>query len=482
MTPPRPMTNHEHMTHDLLRYLKTWQAPSGALHGVHTHPVWRIHPGVLEDHFTGYSAWGAPTLLGLADLAALARQSLPARMLADWITFVLGTQRPDGWWRHCGAELGTRFDNSHVDNFLQDVSLCYAASRAPEALPVGIRERIGAQVRRNLEAFLAKAASPTRAGHLLVGTVNQDCAGIWAMLEWNRAFGEDRAWRELALEALRAHRAHHLVPGLPDEGSAGMLRGSELVNYVEPAEYYGVIIPAYLEAFRCDGAEEFLDTSVRLARHVIRSTWRDDRGCLRLHRTFDRVHGRWLHSPSPMLVSGAGLLLRAIHRLVELGALPEGRSFLDEMDRTLGFYRNGFGFFVQATEWHDDFDLICGTAWQGHDLAYLALRAPLAGTTAPAGHAVDLGIILGWHDCWVENETQWAIMRPWTYGFGYAGNKSEEFARVSAPAWCNPKQPAVDFAPSVHIRKVAGDFVIRAPGYRNVSVTSIYGKKWVRED
>ena len=52
----------------LLRHLLTWHDEQGAIHGVHTHPVWRIHPGTMEDHYTGYSAWGAPYLLGLADL------------------------------------------------------------------------------------------------------------------------------------------------------------------------------------------------------------------------------------------------------------------------------------------------------------------------------------------------------------------------------------------------------------------------------
>lgn len=467
----------------LLRYLRTWQAPTGALHGVHTHPVWRIHPGVLEDHYTGYSAWGAPGFLGLADLVAATGNETARDVTRRLAEFVLASQMANGRWDHCGAELGQRFNDAPVDNFLQDLSLAYLARVAPKALGSGGVAQVAERVRRNLETYFVDLPAVETRGHLLVDTVNQDCAGIWAMFEWMRVFGRNATWLDLALRGLRTHAAQHLVRGLPAADCAGMLRSRGLPNYIEPAEYYGVIIPPYLLAYRETGDREFLDVALQLSRHVMRNAWRDARGCLRLHRTCDRVAGQWRVSQSPMLVSGGGLVLRTLRELQADAPSAEAETFLAAMDATLASYQNEFGFIVQATDWHDDYDLICGTVWQAHDLAYLGgrVRDTVAFTRALAAPAPDLGVVIGWHDCWVETATQWGIVRPWSYGFGLSGNKVDDHGYPTIPAWCNPRHPVVPLEPAVHVRKVGDELVIRAPSYASVSVTSIYGKKWVRE-
>jgi hypothetical protein len=475
---------HEAAAGRLLRYLRTWQAPSGAWHGVHTHPVWRIHPGVLEDHYTGWSAWGAPGFLGLADLVARTGNETVTATTRRLAEFVLASQMGSGRWDHCGAELGQRYNDAPVDNFLQDLSLCHLARVAPAALPAGGAAEVAERVRRNLETYFADLAEVETRGHLLVSTVNQDCAGIWAMLEWMRAFGRDAAWLELALRGLRTHAAQHLVRGLPTADCAGMLRSGDLPDYIEPAEYYGVIIPPHVLAYRETGEREFLDVALALARHVMRNAWRDARGCLRLHRTCDRVKGEWRVSQAPMLVAGGGLFLRALVELQAEAPSAEAEEFLREMEATLASYQNEFGFIAQATDWHDDYDLICGTVWQAHDLAYLGARVGDAGAfgRALAEPGPDLGIVIGWHDCWVESATQWGLVRPWSYGFGLSGNKADDHGYPTIPAWCNPRHPVVPLEPAVTMRKVGEEMVIRAPGYGAVAVTSIYGKKWVREE
>ncbi len=467
----------------MLRYLRTWQAPDGALHGVHTHPVWRLHPAVVEDHYTGYSAWGAPGLLGLADLAARTRMPAVEAMGRDWVRFVLETFLPGDRWDNCGAELGRRFNAAAVDNFLQDLSLAYYARVAGHTLAAADKARIGDCVRRNLESYLREAGQPERDGHLLVGTVNQDCAGLWAMAEWMETYGADPHWRDLLVRGLRAHLREHLVTGLPDAESGGFLRATSLPDYVEPAEYYGVILPAYVHGWKLTGDHTFLEAAATMARHVMRNAWRDDRGCLRLHRTCDRVKGQWRVSQAPMLVAGGGLFLRVLRELAALTPLPEAEAFLAGMDATTAHYQNEFGFVVAATEWHDDYDLICGTVWEAHDLAYLGSRVTDADAFAAAfdAPAPDLGIVIGWHDLWVESARQWALVRPWSYGFGYSGDKHGLEAAVAAPAWCNPKRPEIPFLPTVKVRMVGNEIVIHAPDYPRIAVTSIYGKKWIRE-
>lgn len=467
----------------LLRYLQTWQAPDGALHGVHTHPVWRIHPAVLDDHYTGYSAWGAPGLLGLADLAARTRLPAVERIGRDWVRFVLTTFMANERWDNCGAEFGRRFNTAAVDNFLQDLSLCYYVRVAGHTLTATEKASVRDFVRRNLASYLREAGRPEPTGHLLVGTVNQDCAGIWAMAEWMAAFGDDAEWRDLIGRGLRAHVREHLVTGLPDAESAGLLRASTLPDYIEPAEYYGVILPAYLHGYRLSGEGEWLAVAAQLARHVMRNAWRDARGCLRLHRTCDRVQGVWRVSQSPMLVAGGGLFLRALRELAALTPLPEAAAFLAEMDATLGHYQNDYGFIAAATEWHDDYDLICGTVWEAHDLAALGARVTDTAAFAAAFNepAPDLGLIIGWHDLWMESATQWALKRPWSYGFSYSGDKHGAEGAPAVPAWGNPIKPEIPFLPEVKVRMVGNELVIHAPEYRALAVTSLYGKKWVRE-
>lgn len=467
----------------LLRYLRTWQTPAGALHGVHTHPVWRIHPGVVEDHYTGYSAWGAPGLFGLADLAVKTRLPEVEACGRNWVTYVLTTFMANGRWDCCGAELGRRFNAAPVDNFLQDASLCYYARVAGHVLSAEERSCIGDRVRRNLETYLQQAGRPESTGHLLVETVNQDCAGIWAMGEWMQAFGKDQVWRDLMLRRLQAHLREHLVVGLPDAESGGFLRAGSLPDYIEPAEYYGVIMPAYLHGYRLSGDATLLRAAVAMARHVIRNAWRDARGCLRLHRTCDRVKGAWRVSQSPMLVAGGGLFLRVLRELTAITPLPEAAPFLAEMEATLGFYQNDYGFIVAATEWHDDYDLICGTVWEAHDLAYLGARVADTVTfnAALRSPAPDLGIVIGWHDLWIESASQWSLKRPWSYGFSYSGNKHGLAAATAVPAWGNPVRPEIAFFPEVKVRMVGDEIVICAPDYPSIAVTSIYGKRWVRE-
>ncbi len=467
----------------LLRYLQSWQAPDGALHGVHTHPVWRIHPAVLDDHYTGYSAWGAPGLIGVADLAETTRLSAVERMGRDWVGYILTTFMENRRWDCCGAELGRRYNDAPVDNFLQDAGLAYYARIAGHTLTDAQRAQIGDKVRRNLETYLEPSANPETQGHLLVGTVNQDCAGMWAMGEWMQTYGEDRAWCDLLVRGLHAHLQAHLVMGLPDAGSGGFLRASTLPDYIEPAEYYGVILPAYIHGYRLSGDQTFLNAAVAMARHVIRNAWRDARGCLRLHRTCDRVKGVWRVSQSPMLVAGGGLFLRALRELVALTPMPEAGPFLADMEATLGFYQNDYGFITAATEWHDDYDLICGTAWETHDLAYLGagVTDQAAFKAALEAPAPDLGVIIGWHDLWMESATQWALKRPWSYGFSYSGNKHGMEAAAAVPAWGNPVRPEIPFLPEVKVRMVGNELVIHAPDYPSLAVTSIYGKKWVRE-
>lgn len=477
-------TTPEQMAGRLLRYLLSWHDAKGAIHGVHTHPVWRIHPGVMEDHYTGYSAWGAPYLLALADLVHKTDDAhiwMSAERLLQWL---LTTQMSDGLWDNAGAEFGRCLNCSPVDNMLQDMSLAYFAGKMRARLGEADFAEVGERVRRNLELYRLPVAQIPTQRHWGVDPVNQDCAGIWAVFEWMQTFGWEASLEAEALAGLDVHLCHDFITGLPDAQSAGMLRGAGRENYLEPAEYYGVIIPAYLWGYRRTGTQRYLDAALAMARHVMRTSWTDHHGCRRLYRNYHCIHGVWRICNEPMLISGGGLLCRVLRELYALAPDAEISAFLYEMTRTSARYQNPYGFIAQASGWHDDYDIICGTVWQCHDLAWLAAevqdsRAFLDALNAPAP---ELGIIIGWLDCWAENATQWAILRETTMGFGSVGRKTADYGYPSIPAWCGPKHPAMDFAPAVEVRLVDGVFVIHAPAYQDITVLSLYDKPWERDE
>jgi hypothetical protein len=474
----------EIMAGRLLRYLLTWHDQHGAIHGVHTHPVWRIHPGVMEDHYTGYSAWGAPYLLGLADLVEKTGADevwVPSERLVRWL---LTTQLPTGKWDNAGAEFGRCFNDSPVDNMLQDLSLASFAGKLRARLGEATFREIDERVRRNLDLYRLPVEQIPARGCWGIGTVNQDCAGIWAVFEWMNAFGWDATLEAEALAGLDIHLKNDLIHGLPDAESAGMLRGDGDPDYIEPAEYYGVIIPAYIWGYRRSGDRRYLDAALALARHVMRTTWTDAQGCRRLYRNYHKINGVWRVCNEPMLISGGGLACRALRELQALTPEAEIERFLTDMTATCTHYQNPYGFIAQATGWHDDFDIICGTVWQCHDLAWLAGEVcdPAAFLAALREPAPDLGVVIGWLDCWIENATQWAIQREWSMGFGYVGAKTADHGYPSIPTWCGPRHPPMELAPKVEVRLVDGTFVIHAPGYKTIAVLSLYGKPWERAD
>ncbi|MBI3986082.1 MAG: hypothetical protein HY343_04140 [Lentisphaerae bacterium] len=478
-----PEKDAHDMAGKLLRYLLTWQDAKGAFHGVHTHPVWRLHPGLLEDHYTGYSAWGAPVLIGLADILTSTGHSRVEDVTRSFLRYLLATQQPDDSWDNAGAEFGRCFNASCVDNMLQDLSLSYFAGRLRERLPPSIFTEIGERVARNLRKFRLSDDHIRTHDHIVCGTVNQDCAGIWAMYEWMNTFGWDSGLEASLRLALDRHLEKHLVCGVPDSDCGGMLRSDGPPDYIEPAEYYGVIVPAFLWAYRRTDDSRYLEAAGKMVRHVIRNSWRDHQQCRRLHRSCDRIKGEWKVSHSPMLISGGGLFLRTLQDYLAIRPDTEASTFIDALIHTCRFYQNDYGYITQASGWHDDFDVIVGTVWECHDLAFFGrqVRDPAAFIRAFESPSPALALTLGWNDAWAENDRQWAILRPFSFGFGSVGAKTADYGFPSIPAWCGYRHPSMTLDPQVEIRLVDDTFVIRAPGYAVIAVNSIYNKPWIRE-
>jgi hypothetical protein len=201
------------------------------------------------------------------------------------------------------------------------------------------------------------------------------------------------------------------------------------------------------------------------------------------YRNYHKINGVWRVCNEPMLISGDGLACRTLRELQTVEADTEIARFLADMTATCARYQNSYGFIAQVSGWHDDFDIICGTVWQCHDLAWLAAEvedttAFLAALREPAP---ELGIVIGWFDCWVESAAQWAILREYSMEFGYVGAKTADYRYLSMPDWCGPKHLPMALQPEVEFRLVDGKCVFRAPGYREISVLSLYGKAWERE-
>ncbi|MCC5833160.1 MAG: hypothetical protein JJU20_00360 [Opitutales bacterium] len=469
------------VTGRMLRYLRSWGQEDGSFNGFHTHPVWRLHPGILEDHYSGYAAWGAPYLIGLAELVRRSDSKSYLEYAVKLCEYALTHQQEDSKWDFCGAEFGRAFNRSTICNMLQNLSLCRLVSTIPDKLDSAFKDRICQAVLRNLESYNVTLDSIESKGHAFVVTANQDCAAAWAIFEWMEAFGHDERWMEIASALLDKRLQNTLVMGVPDATSAAMLREAGQPDYIEPAEYYGVIIPPFWQAYRKTGKKEYLEACRSLANHVVRSSWLDSEGLRRVHRCYDRVDGQWQASREPMLVAGMGLLALSFHEMRTQSGFEFIDVFLTEMNQTYAAHQHPYGFLTPATGWHDEYDILCGTTWQVHDFAYLMHVAPDVEQVLKESHenGPDLAVLLGYNDAWVESDDEWAWLPPASYGFGIAAAKKDRYGYPCLPKFCDPPYPARHLNPPVRLRLVDGVFHIEAPDYASIAVRSIYRRPYV---
>jgi len=429
------MTNTETLPNisNLGRWLHSWVQADGAIHGFHNHTVWGDNPPRYGDFTCGHSAFAAPLVPALA--CALHQRPDPRgrELVRRLVAYQINSRQPDGQFDHVGFQCGDTSKSALIHNVVACASLCETVRILGSDFPAELRGAVDRRVREVLEAndqiHGAEANENTCA--------NQEYCRLWARLLHMEVFVHGE-WDGLVRRSLDFLLSRMRVPGLPDSESVGCLRHLSDPRCIEPAEYYGLMIFPLLLAGERYGGERYRREASAIARHVVRSAWRDAQGQQRFHRLWYRAKEEWIKSNEPMLVGGMGMTLAAIHTLNRLAPDAELAGFLARADQTYACYQSPRGFFLAATGWDDCRDLIPATAWQSHDLFHLLSRH---GASEMFWEDVcrpfsDLAVVFGRNTMWLETQTHWAVRGYMTaQDREWVGRKDRAQFHLDVPRW-----------------------------------------------
>ena len=463
------------------RWILGWVQPGGAVHGFHNHSIWGSNPYRCLDFTSGHTTFAAPLVLGLLNVLRGRPDERGRALVRRLVEYQAGSVQPDGQYDHIGFQVGDTLRLGLIHNAVPNVALAYALRHAPELLGPELCGRVAARVRDSL-AVLDRLYPNEKPGS---GTCNQEYARTWARLLYAEATGE-AAPRERARREINQFIADFHRPGYPDAASAGVLREANNPNYIEPAEYYGLIIPPLLLAARMFGDPSLAEAALSLGRHIVRSSWTDARGQARLHRAWQTVGGRKLKTTEPMCISGSGLTLWGLHELQALAPAENFEPFLEAFARTYANYQHPAGFFTAGSGWHSELDIAPCTAWETHDFAYLTAAGPVAPDFwdrffSPAPPR--LAVMLGDSCTYLERGAHWAIDDYFTTDtFQLRGRKDRDWFGRDQPKWIPnakhlPDELAFPDRP-VFIRTPAGIEWVRGgdPGAMDVMLAT--GEIW----
>ena len=421
----------------LTQWLLSWVQRTGAIHGFHNHSVWGDNPYRYGDFTAGHSTFASPLMLAL--VAALRQRPDPrgVELITRLARFQVDAVQANGEFKHIGFQIGEICLAGLVHNVVPCMSLCRTVRLMPEAFGEELRSGVDRTVRRVLDACDKRYGAEV-GNH---STANQEYIRNWARIEHMLTF-EHNDWNDAVQRDLMRLIDRYHVRGVPDDECDGSLRTTGNRDQLEPAEYYGLMIHPLLLAFQRFADARFLDAARRLTKHIIRSSWRDDLGRVRVHRAFHRIRGTWEHIREPMLIGGIGVTLDSIRALASIEPDPAIDAFLADYDRTYAGYQSPAGFFLAASGWDREPDLIPSTAWQSHDLMYLLNRHPIDERfwDRALTPSVAVAIVLGPSMCWIEADPHWTVRGYQTMqGMEVAGRKDRVRFGIDIAKWIDPK-------------------------------------------
>lgn len=421
------------------RWIHSWIQKNGAIHGFHNHSVWGNNPYRYGDMTATHSTFASPLIPALG----LALKDHPDEggfdLINQLIEFQCSSFQEDGQYRHVGFQVGEMLNHGLIHNMVPDASLGMAAHLLKDSLDPGLLEKMNQAIRRNFDAcdvcYGPRPANGLEGGKSSV--CNQEYCRLWARLLHMEAF-QHSEWDTLVREGLHFMIDYFHVANIPDTASSGARRMAHESRFVEPAEYYGLMIAPLVLGYQRYGEERFLREAIQLANHLVHGSWVDDSGNRRLHRMYQQQDNRWIRVKSPMLIGGMGISLFSIQQLQEFAPREEYASFLTDMDRTYAHYQAPSGFFLAASGWQKEADIIPSTAWESHDLLHLihrhgvpesfwnTIRQPQEGVSA----------VLGENCIWLEDHNRWALRGYFTmHDAEIIGRKDREVFIYDIPDW-----------------------------------------------
>lgn len=462
----------------LTRWLLSWVQPAGAIHGFHNHSVWGDNPYRWGDFTAGHSTFASPLMLALVAAVRQQPDGRGVELVRRLVQFQTHAIADHGEFKHIGFQIGEICQVGLVHNVVPCMAMCRTVRLLPEAFDEAQRSGVDRAVRRVLDACDKRYGSEV-GEH---STANQEYIRNWARIEHMLTFAhndwDDSVRRDLTRLIERFH-----IRGVPDDACDGSLRSTRNPDLIEPAEYYGLMIHPLVLAFERFGEPRFLDAAGRLARHIVRSSWRDDRGCVRVHRAFHRVRGTWERVREPMMIGGVGVTLDSIRAIASIDRDPAIDAFLADYDQTYARYQSPAGFFLAASGWYSEPDLIPSTAWQSHDLMYLLNRHPIDArfwdrVLTPASAAA---VVLGPSMCWIEAGPHWTVRGYQTaHGMEIAGRKDRIRFGIDIPRWIDPKlvlEPAL-LMPDRPMFVRLDDRIVHTQGRRDLLILNASGKPY----
>ncbi len=397
---------------NLGQWLNSWIQPSGAIHGFHNHSVWGSNPYRYLDMTAGHSTFASPMIPALAKALVEVPDERGLALVRRLARFQCRAFQEDGQFAHVGFQVGEILKHGLIHNVVPDVSHSYTALLLKDRLDPELREEMDRAVRKNLETCDRMSGERPRTGEDggVTSVSNQDYCRLWARLLHMKAFGH-ADWDELVRESLHYMIEHFHVPGVPDADSAGSLRVATEDRYLEPAEYYGLMITPLLLGYERYGDARFLAEARKLALHICRGSWTDDAGQRRFHRWYQKGGETWIRVREPMLIGGMGITLHGIQCLNAVSPDAELEGFLEACDRTYAHYQGPGGFFLAASGWSKEADIIPSSAWQSHDLLHLVHRHGVGEDFWERFFSGRDGmdVVLGGNVYWVEDDTHWML-------------------------------------------------------------------------
>jgi hypothetical protein len=362
--------------------------------------------------------------------------------IAQMVTYQCASRRPDGRFKHTGYQVGETRGDCLIHNVFPCAMLAETCLVVGHRLPGELRARVDRTIREVLASQVEVRGETANENTC----ANQDYCRVWAWLLHMDAF-QHREWDPLVVRSLDylARRFH--VPEVPDPQCTGVRRDLAHLGYIEPAEYYGMIIEPLRCAARRYGRKDYLDQALAIARHIVRSVWRDQAGQLRAHRDWREVAGRWRRCDEPMLIAGMGLTIGAISNLErDLSGDSELRAYVEGMNRTFVRYQSEAGFFVPASGWGSEHDVVPAVAWTSHDAFYLTRleRGPIEweSVLTPEPRAA---VVFGQTCMWIETPTYWAIRGyDSIHGLELIGRKDRPKFRVHVYEWYVPADAEIE--------------------------------------
>lgn len=419
-------------------WLKSWVTDKGEIYGFHNHSVWGDNPYRYADFTSGHSTFASPFLPALSYSLSQCMDSKGYDLLLKLIKFQTSSFQENNQFNHIGFQVGETAKIGLIHNVVADVSLGLTALYGKDYLPKEYLENIKSAILRNLDG--CKVYGNGRPDNN--ATCNQDYTRIWSKLIFMKAFN-DYTWMEEIIEDINFMIKSFHKTGFPDEceGTYRCLNDKHQSKaFIEPAEYYGLMINPLLLMYELTKDIKYLNHSKNLCLHISRSSWIDDNGQTRFHRIWLISDNKHIKIEKPMLIAGVGLTLLGIMNYLKYEDNHELKEFLDNYNSTYAYYQTKTGYFVSATGWQSEVDIAPSTAWHTHDFLYLVQNTKIDNHFWNLFNSKydKVSILLGEQCFWIENNNKWAILDYVTQNVFYLAGKKDKnhFGRELLPWIC----------------------------------------------